>query len=274
MKKYGILLLLLICFINADSVSTSTGGGWGKKQNCSSWKTFLKAIVNPSTEVSGYSYDVSYDNNWARLDVKYQDGTTAEALSCSFKGACSYCSRDCNASGKLTNDKPITAFRVCAQWSVAWKGNYSASASLTDYSIYVPQYYLFFDANGGKVVETSKLVNEGNGYGTLPTPTRTGYTFLGWYTLREGGTQISTSTKMGSSEVTVYAHWEKYKTYSMDLIYDGDNLIKSTDVITQNKNYSLKTKVVCISPKATLTSIGIGKNWQTSTSESCDIIIE
>lgn len=274
MKKYGILLLLLICFINADSVSTSTGGGWGEKQNCSSWKTFSKAIVNPSTEVSGYSYDVSYDNNWARLDVKYQDGTTAEALSCSFKGACSYCSRSCDASGKLTDNKPITAFRVCAQWSVAWKGNYSASASLTDYSIYIPEYTLTFDANGGNVSETQRKIKEGSIYNILPVPTRIGYTFLGWYTLAEGGTQINASTTMGSSNVTVYAHWEKYKTYSMDLIYNGDNLVKSTDVITQNKNYSLKTKIVCISPKATLTTIGIGKNWQISTSESCDIIIE
>ena len=37
-----------------------------------------------------------------------------------------------------------------------------------------------FDANGGVVATTSKEVITGQTYGTLPTPTRAGYTFVGW----------------------------------------------------------------------------------------------
>jgi len=37
-----------------------------------------------------------------------------------------------------------------------------------------------FDANGGSVDTPSKLVQYGEAYGELPTPTREGYTFLGW----------------------------------------------------------------------------------------------
>lgn len=41
----------------------------------------------------------------------------------------------------------------------------------------------------------------------LPTsPTRSGYTFAGWYTERVGGTQVTTSTKANYS-TTYYAHW-------------------------------------------------------------------
>ena len=39
---------------------------------------------------------------------------------------------------------------------------------------------LTFDANGGEVSEYNRIVQAGNTYGTLPTPTRTGYEFLGW----------------------------------------------------------------------------------------------
>lgn len=46
--------------------------------------------------------------------------------------------------------------------------------------------------------------------GTLPTPTRTGYTFQGWYTAASGGTKI-TSTTAVTSDTTYYAHWQQMK---------------------------------------------------------------
>ena len=42
-------------------------------------------------------------------------------------------------------------------------------------------YTLTLDANGGSVSTTSKTVTYDSTYGELPTPTRTGYTFNGWY---------------------------------------------------------------------------------------------
>ena len=41
-------------------------------------------------------------------------------------------------------------------------------------------YTVTFDANGGTVSKASKKVKDGEEYGTLPTPTRDGYTFKGW----------------------------------------------------------------------------------------------
>ena len=38
-----------------------------------------------------------------------------------------------------------------------------------------------FDANGGSVTTTSKDVYVNSTYGTLPTPTRSGYKFMGWF---------------------------------------------------------------------------------------------
>lgn len=71
----------------------------------------------------------------------------------------------------------------------------------------VNNYTITFNANGGSVSTASKTVASGAQYGTLPTPTRTGYTFAGWYTATSGGTKVSTTTVMGTSNVTVYARW-------------------------------------------------------------------
>lgn len=51
-----------------------------------------------------------------------------------------------------------------------------------------------FDANEGILPEgaqSSVTATYGKAYGTLPTPVRTGYKFLGWYTEREDGSKIS-----------------------------------------------------------------------------------
>ncbi len=54
-----------------------------------------------------------------------------------------------------------------------------------------------FDANGGTSPVTSKQVNYGEQYGSLPTPQKTGYTFLGW----NGKNMIPT---ISSQNLTVY----------------------------------------------------------------------
>ena len=44
----------------------------------------------------------------------------------------------------------------------------------------------------------------------LPTPTRTGYTFLGWHTATTGGTRYYGGESV-TSDMTLYAHWEPIK---------------------------------------------------------------
>ena len=54
---------------------------------------------------------------------------------------------------------------------------------------------------------TSTTVKGGK-LSTLPTPTRIGYTFDGWYTTSSGGEKITTDY-IFTSDTTVYAHWIK-----------------------------------------------------------------
>ena len=67
---------------------------------------------------------------------------------------------------------------------------------------------VYFNARGGEVTESKKTVNYNSTYGTLPTPTRENYTFVGWYTEMTGGTKITSSTKVTNTvNHTIYAHW-------------------------------------------------------------------
>ena len=64
-------------------------------------------------------------------------------------------------------------------------------------------------------------------YGTLPTPTRTGYTFEGWYTGENGtGTKITSDTVLtNENNHTLYAKWTKKNIIvSYNLSYDVSNV--------------------------------------------------
>ena len=52
------------------------------------------------------------------------------------------------------------------------------------------------------------MVKYDSTYGVLPTATRIGYTFAGWYTLENNGVKVTKDTVMQSVHgETVYAHW-------------------------------------------------------------------
>lgn len=73
---------------------------------------------------------------------------------------------------------------------------------------FVPQQgVLAFDANGGDVSPDYKTVAVGSAYGALPTPTRTGYAFAGWFRSTVGSDEVTAATVMGESDMTLYAHW-------------------------------------------------------------------
>ena len=99
-----------------------------------------------------------------------------------------------NANGGTVSSSSKTVSQSFTNWNTAANGSgtaynagatYSTNASVTLYAQY---------ANPS--------------IGSLPTPTRSGYAFDGWYTSANGGTKITDSTKV-TANTTVYAHWTK-----------------------------------------------------------------
>ena len=63
-----------------------------------------------------------------------------------------------------------------------------------------------FDANGGTVSPTTKTLEKDDEIGELPTPSRKGSTFAGWWTEVNGGWQVTDDTII-FKDMTLHAHW-------------------------------------------------------------------
>ena len=96
---------------------------------------------------------------------------------------------------------------------------YSNDYAVIDFMVYDKNtsHSVTFDPNGGSCSPSSKTVTYGSAYGTLPTPTRTGYTFDGWYTAASDGTKVTSETKVtATGNHTLYAHWSQIQPESPD----------------------------------------------------------
>ena len=99
-----------------------------------------------------------------------------------------------------------TGTEVTASTTVTTASNHALYAKWTVLS---STYTVTLDAQGGTVTTESISVNKGGTYGTLPTPTRNGYVFAGWWTSSGGaGTQVTSGTTVtASGEHTLFAKW-------------------------------------------------------------------
>ena len=122
-----------------------------------------------------------------------------------------------SVSGSTVNVAEVWGGRDC---KISWGGfNYSITnmSELISNLIYVvrnevkSEVTVTFSANGGTVSPTSKTVVYGETYGTLPTPTRSGYQFKGWYHYNGTYRVYAGSIVDIDSNHTLYARWSPYK---------------------------------------------------------------
>lgn len=144
-----------------------------------------------------------------------------------------------NQSGVVTAKKAgTTTATVTMKYTGTSSGYTNVTASVT-ITVTNPKYTVSFDTNGGTGSCPSITVEKTKTYGTLPTPTKTGYQFAGWYTAKTGGTKITeTSTVSITSNTTLYAHWTPYK-YTVTL--DGNGGTPSQKTVTATYDAALGT---------------------------------
>ena len=86
--------------------------------------------------------------------------------------------------------------------TLVYNGAHSFTANVTAGGGYT----VTFNANGGNTSTQSKTVYYGQLYGALPTPTRAGYDFLGWFS---GNARITSATTVNlTADQTLVAQWE------------------------------------------------------------------
>ena len=108
-----------------------------------------------------------------------------------------------------------------------------------------------FDTDGGDIYPSSKAYSENDVYGNLPTPTKEGYMFIGWYKESTFNTLITPSTPVTSGG-TIYAKFLQESNITLDK-NDGTTSGTESIKIANNTNtikpdtITLPTKVFTVS---------------------------
>ena len=86
-----------------------------------------------------------------------------------------------------------------------------------------------FDPNGGGVSPLTKVVKKGGTYGELPTPTRAGYAFDGWFVIPDEYQRVEYIENSGTQYINTGYYWTS----------DNVRAVLSANVTTHNQGESL-----------------------------------
>ena len=136
------------------------------------------------------------------------------------------------ADGKLSSlPTPVREGYDFNGWFTAAEGGtavdlnrvYTGDTTLYAHWIETPPetFTVTFDANGGSVSPGSGVTGEDGTLSSLPTPTRSGYTFDGWFTAATGGTRVDVND-VYSSDTTIYAHWSQIPPKTFTVTFDAN----------------------------------------------------
>jgi len=153
------------------------------------------SVDTSSPTISGATYGVIAKNSYSFYDGTISGETRAIGT----------------ASGSNTptiTDDSVNCSKISAieTNSVITKDNDRKTFYLTQAA---PKYLIKFDGNGGTASEASRVINQGLAIGELPTASKPLYDFLGWFTQKVGGDQISADTTPDGN-LTYYAHWSAH----------------------------------------------------------------
>jgi len=199
--------------------ATSPGGAvvYSNKQSVSNLTTADSVTFNLYAVWTANTYSVLFDADGGtvsptsqvkRFDSAYgkaSDGTTADALPTPTRTGYTF-------SGWYASSE-YAGSRIMDSTVVATAANHTLFAKWT-----ANDYTITFDADGGTVSPATQTKQFDSTYGkgddgttdeALPTPTRAGFTFSGWWTVKDGGgTQVlNTTAFVTANNQTLFAKW-------------------------------------------------------------------
>ena len=102
----------------------------------------------------------------------------------------------------------------------------------------ISTYTINYDPNGGTVDKNEDIVKHNESL-ELPTPSREGYTFEGWFTEKLGGMQVDNETKW-TADQTIYARYT-VNSYVVTLNPNGGSLEKTELSVNHDETINLPT---------------------------------
>ena len=124
-----------------------------------------------------------------------------------------------DATDKILDNPTITSENISEAGVYkyrAWYGTGAAEYVDSDEFTVNVTYTITFNASGGSASATNATTGTDGKLTSLPTATRDGYSFMGWFTQPNGGSKITTDTVF-TGNTTVYARWSaKYHTITVN----------------------------------------------------------
>ena len=170
------------------------------------WLPSFYEVCNTSTSSTYTNSTTAYTGQWCLNSTD-----RAFATSCyTGSGTASYCWL---RSGRSDDYFALQVYSSGGSYTgdVAEPYGVRPAAHLSLSSIYsLTKYLIIFNSNGGSSCASIKVESVSNAtYGTLPTPTRTGYTFAGWYKNSDFSGSPVTANDIITADHTLYAKWVK-----------------------------------------------------------------
>jgi uncharacterized repeat protein (TIGR02543 family) len=192
-------------------------GGWTTSSSSGASQTnALSSALSITSDVTLYpvwasgTNTITYEYNGATggngtVSSNYTTGGTAITLPTPTKTGYTFAGwyRESTFDTAVTGTQtPSSSYTIYAKWT-------AATYTLT---------YTYNGATGGNTTSSDTYTTGGTAI-TLPTPTKTGYTFAGWYAESNFVTQ-KTGTQTPSASATLYAKWAN-GTYTLTYTYNG-----------------------------------------------------
>ncbi|MBN1531272.1 MAG: InlB B-repeat-containing protein, partial [Spirochaetes bacterium] len=116
-------------------------------------------------------------------------------------------------------------------YSTVWNfGSMTVSGDTTIHALWTKnQYTVSFDSQGGTPTPAFQPVDYGDCAMDPGTPTRAGYTFIGWFTASTGGSQWNFGSDVVTGNMMLYAHWDGIP-YTVTYHPNGDETAGSPPV--------------------------------------------
>ena len=177
---------------------------------------------------------------------------------------------------KVTSDTELVGWYYGGQTNPAaeWADTV-VEGNMTFVAVFEGNVTLNLIANGGQFAQDAQTTFTGAAGTeiTVPTPTRTGWTFAGWYTAETGGDRITDTNVLPAASAIWYAHWAKGDltvtvTNPEDQIYDGTPKTPSLTVKVGETELTACEDYVTIYENnvnvgtATVTVYGIGDTYK------------
>ena len=231
---------------------TETPSGTTGQQTAAEAKTYegfcpAKEFAQTTIAADGTTViEIKYDR--LTYTVKWMNGETLLKTDTGVK----YGAKPTRPNENPTKPGTETTVYEFAGWNTAEDGsnpmpdNFTVTGNMTFYAQFTSKAKtctVNFDANGGTVNPASQEAPYKAAYGELPTPTREGYNFAGWYTDKSGGTVVTETTTVETDQPhTLYAHWTgKQYTVTFELNYDGAGTAGTKQVTCGEKYGDLPT---------------------------------